>query len=256
MGAQSYSESVPPSTSPTSSTVDPVSLSNFLQRQADQHAESANAFHQNTTEEPSIRNLLDEIVKLQRQVLRIKNRLVRLQQGLLICQFLSVLVAGSLVALVSFFYFQPRNASQLLGIRDGRGPSQELILEYDQLESQWPESTSKEAEDQVTASHRTMIFEFVQRADRVKRKVMDTQSTRQTKQEIYIELLGDLTLAAEDLTSQHACQETCEMLIKVANFAKQNHSYGQPSRELLQLRKEITKFCELSSRDLIGAPQR
>ena len=101
-----------------------------------------------------------------------------------------------------------------------------------------------------------MIFEFVQRADRVKRKVMDTQSTRQTKQEIYIELLGDLTLAAEDLTSQHACQETCEMLIKVANFAKQNHSYGQPSRELLQLRKEITKFCELSSRDLIGAPQR
>jgi hypothetical protein len=81
MGAQSYSESVPPSTSPTSSAVDPVSLSNFLQRQADQHAESASAFHQDTTEEPSMRNLLDKTVKLQRQVGRMNNRLVRLQQG-------------------------------------------------------------------------------------------------------------------------------------------------------------------------------
>jgi len=61
-----------------------------------------------------------------------------------------VLVAGSLVALASFVYFQRGNASQLLGMRDGRGPSQQLILEYDQLESQWPESTSNEAEDQVT----------------------------------------------------------------------------------------------------------
>ena len=86
MGAQSYSDSVPPSTSPTSSTVDPVSLSNFLQR----------------------------------QVRKIVNRLVRLQQGLLICRFLSVLVAGSLIALVSFVYFfvyfQSGNASQLLGM--------------------------------------------------------------------------------------------------------------------------------------------
>jgi len=103
----------------------------------------------------------------------------------------------------------------------------------------------------------------VQRADRVKRKVLDTQSTCQTKQEIYIELLGYLTLAGENearagenQSSQNACLETCEMLIKVANFAKQNRSYGQSARELLQLRNEIAKFCGLSSRELIGGPQR
>jgi len=46
------------------------------------------------------------------------------------------------------------------------------------------------------------------------------------KQEIFIELLGYLTLAGENQASQNACLETCEMLIKVANFAKQNRSYG------------------------------
>ena len=56
-----------------------------------------------------MRDLLEEQVKLQRQVRGIKNHLVRVQQGVLICQFLCVLMAGSLVALVSFVYFRPEN---------------------------------------------------------------------------------------------------------------------------------------------------
>lgn len=222
-------------------------FTNFLQQQTQRRTESAEAFQQDTTAEPSMRDLLEEQVKMQRQIRSIKNHLVRVQQGLLVCQFLSVLVAGSLVAIASFVYFRPNQASTSLGMRDHREPLEQRIPGSKQLKSQWPAARAQADTYAIADTQRHMIFVFFQRAKRIKLSGKDDAETRLTKQSNYISLLSDLSAKGEELAEQHARREVCEMLIKVAKYAKENQSFGAETQEQLELEKDIAKFCKVPS---------
>ncbi|MDE0862741.1 MAG: hypothetical protein OSA98_03070 [Rubripirellula sp.] len=152
-------------------TAEPA-LPNFLQGQLDRRAESVEAFNKDATEEPSMRDLLEEQVKLLRQVRGLKDRMVRVQQGLLVSQFLSVLVAGGIVALASFFYFNPNFAGRRGGGSEYGGFSGQQAMglgqvDLDQSGNEFSGMAVTAEKDTSGLKYRKMIESFLLRADRL-----------------------------------------------------------------------------------------
>ncbi|MAI73345.1 MAG: hypothetical protein CMM01_20915 [Rhodopirellula sp.] len=225
------------------SATTPAHLAEFLQQQMQHRLESAEAFQQDTASEPSIRELLEEQLKLQRQVRGIKNHVVRVQQGLLICQFLSVLIAGVLVAIGAFIYLRPSHADRFSGI----GESPEAWTQEDEkLNSEWPTEVGLRAGPQVTPDQISMLSNFLRRAREFKADITDQPSVRREKRAGYISLLVDLSKKAEEFANQHQTSELCEMLIKVAKYAKTNQTYENDTQEQKDLYREINNFCRIN----------
>lgn len=225
----------PPSSEPTDTT-----LADFLQRQTQHRIESAEAFEQDNTSEPSMRELLEEQVKLQRQIRGTKNQLTRMQQSLMICQFLNVLIAGTLVAIAAFVYLQPDVANAVPGARESTG----AWLQGDGTQpSQLPPRTGQTP----TASPEQvlMIRNFLGRAMNTRVSPQDGPLEKREKQSSYISLLVDLSEKAEELAPQNGTKEVCEILVKLAKYAKGNQSYENNTVEQMELRKEILRFCRM-----------
>ena len=234
-----------------------AALSDFLQAQMDQRAESAKAFQADATEEPSMRDLLEEQVKLQQQVRGLKHRLIRVQQGLLVSQFLTVLIAGGLVALVSFFYFKPDDAGRLIGRSEFGGFSEQQAMPSSQAGNQGatvpgatvpgatvPGATvpGATANDVIDPKYQRMILDFFNRANGLRANQANTAEVRMYLQERYIALLGDLSATGEQLAEENAPREVGQMLMKIASYAKEMQSYDQDSPEATMLAKEIARF--------------
>ena len=64
----------------------------------------------------------------------IKNQVMRVQQGMMICQFLNVLIAGGLVAIAAFLYLRSGDANLITGMRE---PSAEWRQENEKRNSEW-----------------------------------------------------------------------------------------------------------------------
>jgi hypothetical protein len=241
--------------SASGSATNAASLSSFLQKQVDHRTDSASAFQEDTTAEPSMRDLLEEQVKLQRQVRGIKNHLVRVQQGVLICQFLCVLMAGSLVALVSFVYFRSENTRDAVRSTLGERLGQQGT-EANPQQSQWPAQVGEVETPAIQPQHQRLSFDFYFRASDLRLNLLDTKEGRMTKQESYIRLLANLTQAGEKLAEENAPQEVNQMLVKVASYAKVQQSYEKDSLETLRLRHQITFFCVKNLAESAGSSDR
>ncbi|MGI9466363.1 MAG: hypothetical protein ACR2OA_04505 [Rubripirellula sp.] len=217
-------------------------LGDFLQRQTQHRAESAEAFQQDATSEPSMRELFEEQVKLQRQVRGIKNHVVRVQQGLLICQFLNVLIAGALVAIAAFLYLRPGNATPLAEMRES---SEAWLQENEKFNREWPNQTGQTESLGVTPEEISIISNFLNRARTVKIRFSDDAFVRRDKKTDYLRLLVDLSTIGEEFAAQRNSREACEMLIKVAKYAKGNQSDQNDTPEQEALFREINKFCRM-----------
>lgn len=228
---------------PSGSTPTGAPLADFLQRQTQHRVESAKAFEQNKTSEPSMREMLEEQVKLQRQVRSIKNHVLRVQQGLLICQILNVLIAGALVAIAAFLYLRPEDATPWSTMPES---SKAWLQANEKKQSEWPIESDKTEKPNISTDQIFMISNFMNRAKRLKLDVTDVPSKRSEKKAGYIRLLVDLSEKGEELATQHASTELCEILIKVAKYAKGTQSYEQDTQEQLDLYREINKFCAMN----------
>jgi hypothetical protein len=227
---------------PNPKTANPTEapLADFLQRQTQHRTESAEAFEQDATSEPSMRELLQEQVKLQRQVHGIKNHVMRVQQGLMICQLLNVLIAGTMIAVAAFLYLRPGKANLITEMRE---PSAELLQENEKLNSAWATEAGQIEDPEITPDHIFIISEFMQRARELKLTPTDTPITRQQKKALYVNLLVDLSEKGEEFAAQREPQKVCEMLVKVAKYAKGNLSFNNDTQEQQELVREIHKFC-------------
>ena len=225
---------------PSSSAPSEAPLADFLQRQTQHRTESAEAFQQDTTSEPSMRELLEEQVKLQRQVRGIKNHVMRVQQGMMICQFLNVLIAGALVAIAAFLYLRSGDANLITGMRE---PSAEWVQENEKRNSEWATEAGQMETSEITSDHRFIIRGFMELARELKIRPNDNLELRQEKKAFYVNLLLDLSKKGEEFADQREPQEACEMLVKVAKYAKGNQSFDNDTQEQQELLREIRKFC-------------
>ncbi len=239
---------------PSGSAHTDAPLDAFLQEQSQHRTKSAEAFQQDATSEPSMRELLEEQVKLQRQVRGVKNHVMRVQQGLLICQFLNVLIAGALVAIAAFLYLQPDNAKPIAGMRE---PPANRNQENEKLKLGWPTEAAQIKNPELTPDHRFIISGFMQRARELKTRESDDLFARQDKQAKYLNLLIDLSKKGEEFAAQREPRQACEMLTKVAKYAKGNQSANNDTVEQQELRREIYKFLNFagSVKESKPAPQ-
>ncbi|MGB0759517.1 MAG: hypothetical protein ACPGPS_08265, partial [Rubripirellula sp.] len=196
-------------------------LADFLQRQTQQRIESARAFEQDSTSEPSMRELLEEQLKLQRQVRGIRNHVKGVQQGLLICQFLNVLIAGALVAIAAFLYSRPDDAKPFLGMSNS---AEVLQPEAGEITSEWPKETGPGEQNTAKPEQMLIIRTFLSRAKALKIGTRDLPDTRSDKKAGYIRLLVDLQQKGEEFAAQHESRELCEMLVKIAKYAEGNQA--------------------------------
>lgn len=215
-------------------------LADFLQRQTQHRTSSAEAFQQDATSEPSRRELLEEQVKLQRQVRGIKNHVMRVQQGLMICQFLNVLIAGTLVAIAAFLYLRSGNANLITEMRE---PSAEWLQENEKLDSAWPTEAGQIENPEITSDHKFIMSEFMRRARELRIEPSDNLFARREKKALYLNLLVDLSVKGEEFAAQRQPQKACEMLIKLAKYAKGSQSVDNNTQEQQELESEIHKFC-------------
>lgn len=225
---------------PSSSTPTEAPLADFLQRQTQHLTESAEAFQQDTTSEPSMRELLEEQVKLQRQVRGIKNHVMRVQQGMMICQFLNVLIAGALVAIAAFLYLRSGNANL---ITEMRKPSAEWVQENEKRNSEWATEAGQMETSEITSDHIFIISGFMERARELKIRPTDNLESRREKKAMYVKLLVDLSQKGEEFAAQREPRKACDMLVKVAKYAKGNLSVNNDTQEQQELVREIRKFC-------------
>ena len=215
-------------------------LADFLQRQTQHRIESAEAFEQDSTSEPSMRELLEEQLKLQRQVRGIRNHVKGVQQGLLICQFLNVLIAGALVAIAAFLYSRPDDAKPFLGMSNS---AEVLQPEAGEINSEWPKETVGEEQNRAKPEQMLIIRTFLSRAKALKIGTRDLPDTRSDKKAGYIRLLVDLQQKGEEFAAQHESRELCEMLVKIAKYAEGNQAHDNETLEQHELYEEIRKFC-------------
>ncbi len=187
-----------------------------------------------------MRELLEEQVKLQRQVRGIKNHVMRVQQGMMICQFLNVLIAGALVAIAAFLYLRSGNANLITGMRE---PSAEWLQENEKRNSEWAPEAGQMETSEITSNHRFIITGFMERARELKTRPTDNLGLRQEKKALYVNLLVDLSEKGEEYADQREPQEACDMLAKVAKYAKGNMSFDNDTQEQQELSREIRKFC-------------
>lgn len=215
-------------------------LTDFLQRQTQHRAESAEAFQQDTTNEPTRRELLEEQVKLQRQVRGIKNHVMRVQQGLLICQFLNVLIAGALVAIAAFLYLRSDKGTPIAEIRE---PPANWVQENKKINEEWSAETVPREKTEVTPDHVFIISGFMKRARELRIRESDDLFARQDKKAKYLNLLVDLSKKGEKFAAQREPRKACEMLTKVAKYAKGNQEPNNETPEQQELLREIDEFC-------------
>ena len=201
-----------------------------------------------------MRDLLEEQVKLQRQVRGIKNHLVRVQQGVMICQILCVLVAGSLVALVSFVYFQPGDTAEV-----SRSSTEERsvqpTVQQGQTQRQWGVQAGHAEKHAIEPRHQQLIFDFLSRTHNLKPDLRETEEQRMLKLESYIKLLSDLSLAGEKLAQENAPRKVNQMLTNVARYAEKLQSNEKESLEMLRLRQQILIFCMKNQIESEGLPE-
>ena len=112
-----------------------------------------------------MRELLEEQLKLQRQVRSIRNHVKGVQQGLLICQFLNVLIAGALVAIAAFLYSRPDDAKPFLGMSNS---AEVLQQEAGEINSEWPKETVGEEQNRAKPEQMLIIRTFLSRAKALK----------------------------------------------------------------------------------------
>ena len=217
-------------------------LADFLQRQTQHRTESAEAFQQDATSEPSMRELLEEQVKLQRQVRGVKNHVIRVQQGLLICQFLNVLIAGALVAIAVFLYLRSGNSNPIAGMSE---PQANWGQENKKLNSEWSTQAEKIENSEITGDHVFIISGFINRARELRIRQSDDLFARQDKNAKYLNLLIDLSEKGEEFAAQREPRKACEMLTKVAKYAKGTQSPNNDTQEQQELLREISAFCRL-----------
>lgn len=187
-----------------------------------------------------MRELLEEQLKLQRQVRGIRNHVKGVQQGLLICQFLNVLIAGALVAIAAFLYSRPDEAKPFLGMSNS---AEVLQQEAGEINSEWPKETVGEEQNRAKPEQMLIIRTFLSRAKALKIGTRDLPDTRSDKKAGYIRLLVDLQQKGEEFAAQHESRELCEMLVKIAKYAEGNQAHDNETLEQHELYEEIRKFC-------------
>ena len=156
-------------------------LADFLQRQTKHRTESAEAFQQDATSEPSMRELLEEQVKLQRQVRGVKNHVIRVQQGLLICQFLNVLIAGALVAIAVFLYLRSGNSNPIAGVSE---PQANWGQENKKLKKSGPVAAKQEviSSEELSIDDWTLVIEQLKLEDNKElRGLVDQKKSKLSK---------------------------------------------------------------------------
>ena len=214
-------------------------LTSFLKKQVEHRADSAKAFANDLTTEPDLRILLEEQIKLQRQVRGIRSNLIQIKQGLFVCQFLSVMTTGTLVALVCFAYFRPGVGFESSLSAIGNGPTTSTI------QSGQRQLTKEEKEQKQR--YQQLIFQLFTEAKKTVDKSVNTGMNVEGflgGREAYVRLLTTFGETGEKLAEENAPREVNEILSKVVIYTEKLYAEGDETIETEELQREILAFCQ------------